>query len=559
MPGEIYRIRNWERFQHYSKRRPRWIKLHVPVLNDRDVMSLDLADQGLLFLLWVLASEEDGVIPADVEELSWRLRRKVTATMLQPLIKAGFLVKRITTEIATLADASGCYTETETDSAKLDFAGMSSPLPVGNDSTPKGESEGQDPPANYPELTAFYPRLLTLIGEAHPKARVVVAASKGDREGRETLSKLARLDRFSEDDIIGALEWVLTSENADAQFWRRQVAAVRPLRNTCKSGLTKFAAIHERWKESAGRGAPDIELRAASEKARRGAQVPLPASFAALLGEYIAERRSRLLGDFGARGGDSVSVFPGVSDTASLFEMPGSMMHAFEADLNAAGIAKTDAQGRVLDIHALRHSFCTMVAQSGVSMQHAQRLMRHATPAMTARYTHLTLTDLGGAIAALPGLPKIAQPAVVAAGETTSKLRPHLRPHFGCISSGLRALSCTDDASKADVVDVAENGKNPGISRVFGECKNGSGGRDRTADTRIMIPLLYQLSYAATTPSYQMTMVFSNLGERLQERRLEAGQARGDQGQPAIYMITSHSNLRSSIPNRQSPIVNPQS
>jgi hypothetical protein len=56
-----------------------------------------------------------------------------------------------------------------------------------------------------------------------------------------------------------------------------------------------------------------------------------------------------------------------------------------------------------------------------------------------------------------------------------------------------------------------------------------------------------------------MTMVFSNLGERLQERRLEAGQARGDQGQPAIYMITSHSNLRSSIPNRQSPIVNPQS
>jgi hypothetical protein len=29
--------------------------------------------------------------------------------------------------------------------------------------------------------------------------------------------------------------------------------------------------------------------------------------------------------------------------------------------------------------------------------------------------------------------------------------------------------------------------------RIFG-----SGGRDRTADRRIMIPLLYQLSYAAT-------------------------------------------------------------
>ena len=66
-------------------------------------------------------------------------------------------------------------------------------------------------------------------------------------------------------------------------------------------------------------------------------------------------------------------------------------MHVFDADLKAAGIHKTGARGRVLDIHALRHSFCTMVAQSGVSMQHAQRLMRHATPAMTAKYTHRRL------------------------------------------------------------------------------------------------------------------------------------------------------------------------
>ena len=38
----------------------------------------------------------------------------------------------------------------------------------------------------------------------------------------------------------------------------------------------------------------------------------------------------------------------------------------------------------MLDIHSLRHSFCTMVVQSGVNMQTVQRLMRHATPAMTA-------------------------------------------------------------------------------------------------------------------------------------------------------------------------------
>jgi len=232
---------------------------------------------------------------------------------------------------------------------------------------------------------------------------------------------------------------------------------------------------------------PHIELRAASDKARRGAQVPLPASFAALLGKYVAERRSHLLGQRGAS-----AAFPGVLDTAPLFEMPGNMIHAFDADLSAAGIAKMEAQGRVLDIHALRHSFCTMVAQSGVSMQHAQRLMRHATPAMTARYTHLTLTDLGGAIAALSGLPEIAQPAVAAAAETTSNLRPLLRPQFGCISSGHRALSCTTDPMETDVVDVAENGKDPSNSVAFREFEDGERGGTRTRGHRIKSPMLYQ-------------------------------------------------------------------
>ena len=97
-------------------------------------------------------------------------------------------------------------------------------------------------------------------------------------------------------------------------------------------------------------------------------------------------------------------------------------------------------------------------------------------------------------MAALPGLPKIAQPVNVAAPESTSDLRPIDRR----ISVSRGAISCTQDGQDRGDMQAGGNGKNPNVSGVLGECKNGSGGRDRTADRRIMIPLLYQLSYAAT-------------------------------------------------------------
>ena len=219
---------------------------------------------------------------------------------------------------------------------------------------------------------------------------------------------------------------------------------------------------------------PHIELRAASEKARRGALVPLPASLAALLGEYVAERRSRLLEQRGAS-----TIFPGALDTAPLFEMAATMVHVFDDDLNAAGISKTDAQGRVLDIHALRHSFCTMVAQSGVSMQHAQRLMRHNTPAMTMRYTHLTLTDLGGAIATLPGLPEITQPAIAVA-EATPSVRPLQRPQFGSISVSQGAIPCTLDNQDRARISESERSETPNVYRGYREVEDGAGRGSRT-------------------------------------------------------------------------------
>ena len=55
-------------------------------------------------------------------------------------------------------------------------------------------------------------------------------------------------------------------------------------------------------------------------------------------------------------------------------------------DLKEAGIAATDEEGRRFDFHALRGQFATDLDRAGVSLARAQKLMRHSTPALTAKH-----------------------------------------------------------------------------------------------------------------------------------------------------------------------------
>src|SRR5260221_14360457 len=93
------------------------------------------------------------------------------------------------------------------------------------------------------------------------------------------------------------------------------------------------------------------------------------------------------------------------TDTA-LFTVPRGLVRILDRDLKLAGIAKRDERGRTLDVHALRHSFGTLLSKGGVAPRTAQAAMRHSTIALTMNtYTDPKLLDVHGALDALPSLP----------------------------------------------------------------------------------------------------------------------------------------------------------
>ena len=72
------------------------------------------------------------------------------------------------------------------------------------------------------------------------------------------------------------------------------------------------------------------------------------------------------------------------------------------ADFETAEIKSPDADDRYADLHSLRVTLATDLARQGVSVQVAQRLMRHSTVDLTLRcYTRLRVDDLAGGLAAL--------------------------------------------------------------------------------------------------------------------------------------------------------------
>ena len=95
--------------------------------------------------------------------------------------------------------------------------------------------------------------------------------------------------------------------------------------------------------------------------------------------------------------------------------MPAGLVRILDRDLKRAEIPKRDERGRTVDVHAMRHTFGTLLSKGGVAPRTAQAAMRHSSIDLTMNvYTDPKLLDVAGAMEALPALPLSAGPQTTA-------------------------------------------------------------------------------------------------------------------------------------------------
>lgn len=168
---------------------------------------------------------------------------------------------------------------------------------------------------------------------------------------------------------------------------------------------------------------PFIQLRETATKARRADVLPLREDLGAELRK--------------ARPADA-------SASARVFDRVPTM-ETFKNDLRRADIDFMDGDNRRIDLHALRHTYCTMLATAGVNPREAMGLMRHTDIRLTTKvYTDEHLLPLRAAVEKLPTFapPAHAQERLRATGSLGGASETK-----GANSGDIQSHRCNDGAT----------------------------------------------------------------------------------------------------------------
>lgn len=131
---------------------------------------------------------------------------------------------------------------------------------------------------------------------------------------------------------------------------------------------------------------PTLTIEAGYSKHRKEDVQPIPANLAMMLEEYAGNRPVDGL------------LFPTMPKVHNVAKM-------LRRDLVATEIPYKDRNGRYVDFHALRHTFITNLARSGVHTKLAMDLARHSNINLTmAYYTHTEVNERATALQKLPNL-----------------------------------------------------------------------------------------------------------------------------------------------------------
>ena len=87
---DFFKVRNFERFQHYTDRRPPWIKLYRDLWDDQRFYSLSDQERYLLIGIFIIASQQDNKVPFDTKWLQAKLLTRARIP-LEKLIATGWI------------------------------------------------------------------------------------------------------------------------------------------------------------------------------------------------------------------------------------------------------------------------------------------------------------------------------------------------------------------------------------------------------------------------------------------------------------------------------------
>jgi integrase len=216
---------------------------------------------------------------------------------------------------------------------------------------------------------------------------------------------------LSEEEITSFLRAAEADDHDASRIWATRGGGeanhrARSLRIPQAPLWRAFLETGARWSERTRTPWADVDtqrrtllLRAENTKAKRRRIVPLGRKLLSEL-EGLRELQAQALGRE-VQLADPVFRTP---EGACWSRATNNAMRIFDRLLVRAQIARVDAEGRKLDIHALRHTFGSRMARNGAGLVHVQRLMGHSDPKLTAQvYTHLDVEDLRGAIEGVVG------------------------------------------------------------------------------------------------------------------------------------------------------------
>jgi hypothetical protein len=87
--SKFYNCKGWEKFQHYKRPNPPWIKLHRALLDDYNFSQMSEKSRLHIILIWLYASQNNGKIPNNKDFLERKL--DIVGLDFKEIIEAGFI------------------------------------------------------------------------------------------------------------------------------------------------------------------------------------------------------------------------------------------------------------------------------------------------------------------------------------------------------------------------------------------------------------------------------------------------------------------------------------